>query len=178
MAVLFEPVLLRLKEQLSVSTDKEVAALLGLGEKAFNARKKRGAFPEDKLLALVAKRPDLNLDVAYILTGDRAVVHAVMGAVRAAADIVERLGGTKAERKARSDALMSSVVQASRGAISEEEQLVLGRYRAASQAVRDDVLRILLSGIDTPPAANKIKTQINVGTNHGQTAKKITNKKP
>ena len=69
--VFFEPVLLRLKEQLGASTDKEVASLLGLSPTAFNDRKKRDAFPEDKLLALHARRPDLNLDIAYILTGDR-----------------------------------------------------------------------------------------------------------
>lgn len=63
----FEKVLLRLKEQLGVATDKEAAAMLGLADKAFNARKRRGAFPEDKLWALSSSRPDV--DISYILTG-------------------------------------------------------------------------------------------------------------
>lgn len=71
MASFFEQALLRLKEQLQLQADKEVASVLGLSPTAFNDRKKRDAFPEDKLLALSAKRPDLKLDVTYILTGER-----------------------------------------------------------------------------------------------------------
>ena len=63
----FEKILLRLKEQLGVSTDKEAAELLGLSDKALNARKRRGVFPEDKLWALSASRP--NVDAIYILRG-------------------------------------------------------------------------------------------------------------
>lgn len=90
---LCEQALLRLKEQLVVATDKEVAELLGMGEKALNARKKRDAFPEDKLFAFVAKNPERNIDVAYVMTGTPAVVHGVMAEIKAAADIASRLGG-------------------------------------------------------------------------------------
>lgn len=69
MATFFEQVLLRLKEQLHLQADKEVAAALGMSPTAFNDRKKRDAFPQDKLLALSVKRPELQLDVTYILTG-------------------------------------------------------------------------------------------------------------
>lgn len=71
MASFFEQALLRLKEQLQLQADKEVASVIGLSPTAFNDRKKRDAFPEDKLLALSVKRPDLKLDVTYILTGER-----------------------------------------------------------------------------------------------------------
>ena len=64
--------LLRLKEQLGIPTDKEVAELLGLSDKAFNARKRRDAFPDDKLLALMAKQPELKIDYDYIVTGIRS----------------------------------------------------------------------------------------------------------
>lgn len=67
----FDGALLRLKEQLQLSTDKEVATELGLSATAFNDRKRRDAFPEEKVLALSARRPDLKLDVTYILTGER-----------------------------------------------------------------------------------------------------------
>ncbi len=67
----FESVLLRLKAELKVPTDKEVGALLGLQEKALSARKRRDAFPEDKLRALAQQRPELNIDVGYVLNGVR-----------------------------------------------------------------------------------------------------------
>lgn len=65
----FLSILLRLKESLNLQSDKDVAKALGLSDKAFNARKRREKFPEDKLLALAQTRQDLALDVGYILTG-------------------------------------------------------------------------------------------------------------
>ncbi|MDR3322910.1 MAG: hypothetical protein LBS89_01745 [Zoogloeaceae bacterium] len=65
----FKEILLRLKQQLGVEDDKDVAEALGLKANAFNARKKRESFPETELYALAAKRPDLHLDVEYVLTG-------------------------------------------------------------------------------------------------------------
>lgn len=65
-----ERVLLRLKERVGVGSDKALADLLGMGEKALNARKKRGVSMKDKVLVLAADRPDLELDVGYILTGE------------------------------------------------------------------------------------------------------------
>lgn len=59
----------RLKEGLGVSKDKEVAEALGMEAKALNARKARHSFPEKELLALSARRPELALDVGYILGG-------------------------------------------------------------------------------------------------------------
>ena len=68
----FKSVLLRLKEQAGLEEDKQVAELLGLSDKAFNARKSRSSFPEDKLFALVQRRPDLKIDPLYVLSGDRS----------------------------------------------------------------------------------------------------------
>lgn len=65
----FESAMLRLKERVGISSDKGIAELLGMTDKALNARKRRDAFPEDKLFALAAKAPELGLDVPYILTG-------------------------------------------------------------------------------------------------------------
>lgn len=67
----FEEATLRLKQQLRVTEDKEVAEALGMSAGAWTKRKRRESFPEDKLFALAARRPDLNLDVAYILTGKK-----------------------------------------------------------------------------------------------------------
>lgn len=68
----FERALLRLKEAAGARTDKELAGLFGMDASAFNKRKVRGSFPERELYALAAKRPDLKLDVPYILSGDRS----------------------------------------------------------------------------------------------------------
>jgi transcriptional regulator with XRE-family HTH domain len=68
----FDERLLRLKQELKTDQDKDVAALLGLSKAAFSDRKGRDSFPEDKLLALKAKRPDLAIDVDYVLTGLRS----------------------------------------------------------------------------------------------------------
>lgn len=76
MAIDFLAATARLKEVLGVAADKDVAAALGLGDRAFAARKARGAFPEDKLLALVSRRPELRLDAHYVLTGERGSPHA------------------------------------------------------------------------------------------------------
>ncbi|GHT92585.1 hypothetical protein AGMMS49545_10370 [Betaproteobacteria bacterium] len=71
MDFLFEESLLRLKKQLGVKEDKEVAEFLGLSATAFNKRKQRGSFPETELYALAAKRPELKLDVGLVLYGER-----------------------------------------------------------------------------------------------------------
>lgn len=65
----FEKSLLRLKEQLGVSTDKEAAELLALSDKALNARKRRDSFPVKEVFALAAQRPELGLDPDWIVTG-------------------------------------------------------------------------------------------------------------
>lgn len=65
----FEEAALRLKQQLRVKTDKEVAEAIGLSAVAWVGRKNRGNFPEKELRALAQQRPDLGLDVEYVLTG-------------------------------------------------------------------------------------------------------------
>lgn len=88
---LFEGALLRTKEQLGVQSDKEVAARLGLSATAFSDRKKRDAFPEDKLRALAQQQPELGIDVAYILTGKAQWERAVEGAAGAGTGALEKL---------------------------------------------------------------------------------------
>lgn len=65
----FEKILLRLKEQLKIQTDKKIAELLGIKPSSFNDRKKRDSFPIDKLLILDEKQPNLGIDLGYVLTG-------------------------------------------------------------------------------------------------------------
>ncbi|WP_231409647.1 helix-turn-helix domain-containing protein [Ralstonia solanacearum] len=65
----FDKSLLRLKEQLGVTTDKEAADLLGMSDKALNARKRRDSFPTKEVFALAAQRPELGLDADWVVTG-------------------------------------------------------------------------------------------------------------
>lgn len=78
----FKEKLLRLKNELKnvldKTTDKEIAAILDMKPTAFAERKKTESFPEKELFALKAKRPDLNLDMDYILLGHRREVYETM----------------------------------------------------------------------------------------------------
>ena len=65
----FEEAALRLKQELRVKADKDVAGALGLSPVAWVGRKKRGKFPEVELRALAQQRPELAIDVEYVLTG-------------------------------------------------------------------------------------------------------------
>ena len=72
---IFEEQLLRLKQIAKLTADQDVAALLGMTKEAFFQRKKRDAFPEDKLWALAKQRPELVIDAAYVLTGQHSQDH-------------------------------------------------------------------------------------------------------
>lgn len=65
----FEEATLRLKQQLQKTQDKEIAAMLGLSPRAWAGRKQSGSFPEKELRALAQQRPELGIDVEYVLTG-------------------------------------------------------------------------------------------------------------
>lgn len=61
-------------------------------------------------------------------------------------------------------------------AMTSDERYLLERYRGSPQPLKDAALRVLLGG-ELP---SKTQKQINVavGSNHGQMAGKIINKKP
>lgn len=65
----FKEKLLRLKNELKISTDKEVAAVLGMKPTAFAERKKTNSFPDKQVFDLAKQRPEL--DIEYILLGHR-----------------------------------------------------------------------------------------------------------
>ncbi len=68
----FDAVLRRLKDALGVKDDQDVARALGMNKAAFSARKSRGSFPNDLVHALASRRPELGLDVPFVLTGKTA----------------------------------------------------------------------------------------------------------
>lgn len=88
---LFDEQLLRLKQVLGLVEDQAVASALGMSKAAFADRKKRGSFPEDKLKALAADKPDLRLDVKYVLTGVSDALERRMEAIREATQIALEL---------------------------------------------------------------------------------------
>jgi transcriptional regulator with XRE-family HTH domain len=84
---IFDSSLLRLKQIAEVTTDQEVAELLGMSKAALSDRKRRDSFPEDKVRALAQQRPELGIDVDYVITGtteaeslrQRDALHAAAG---------------------------------------------------------------------------------------------------
>ncbi|KGQ56900.1 repressor protein [Gallibacterium anatis] len=65
----FTDILNRLKTELSVTMDKDVAEFLGMSKTAFAERKRRGVFPEEALRLADLNHPNLKLNIEYILTG-------------------------------------------------------------------------------------------------------------
>lgn len=63
----FKKILLRLKNELSVETDNQIAEFLGLTPAAFRTRKNRNSFPVHQLTEFVLSHPELDLDLDYIL---------------------------------------------------------------------------------------------------------------
>lgn len=90
---LFEEKTLRLKQQLKVTEDKQAAEALDLSAAAWTMRKKRENFPEKELYALAAKRPELNLDVSYVLSGVSA--NQVAAAVASVGSRIQILRGAR-----------------------------------------------------------------------------------
>ena len=97
--------LARLKESLGVDEDQEAAAALGMTKAALSARKQRDAFPDERVLQLVAARPDLGLDAVYILTGDRALIGAARDHLQSTAKVV----GSVMSGNADSDELLARI---------------------------------------------------------------------
>ena len=63
---------LRLKLQLGKELDKDIAWRIGLSNHAWVLRKKRDSFPVKEVELLAARKPELKLDVNYILYGARS----------------------------------------------------------------------------------------------------------
>ena len=91
-ALFFDEALLRLKRQVGTLEDQQVADLLGLKKAAFSARKSRGSFPEKELRALAQQRPELGIDVDYVLTGISSAASNAMTVLRECTEQVMLLG--------------------------------------------------------------------------------------
>lgn len=129
----FEPRLLRLKAALNLSEDREIASLFGMEKSAFAARKRRDAFPDDKLYALALQRPELGIDVDFVLTGVTREAHADLdameGKIRRAAD-----AGLESYEDLRSAALRRV-----------DERSLVDRWRLCAPRDQEAIMRIVSS---------------------------------
>lgn len=160
--------MLRLKERVGIPSDKGIAELLGMTDKALNARKRRDAFPDDKLFALAAKRPDLELDVMYVLTGTTTALRSALNDLRSATEVAQAVGGSREQQLAVQEAefhrlqapRMSDLerLAAAIGAVEEglaetrrklppdkRAELIFAAYQlmAEPQQTRDNVVRLV-----------------------------------
>lgn len=146
---LFSDVLSRLKHELRTSKDQEIAAALGMSKTAFSERKKRNSFPEKELYALAATRPDLQLDIAYILTGMPNTVGQAVQQIKDSG----RLGDFSALGNTVGDA-QSGKAGAATQTLPPDEQMWLDFYREWSPEVKKRELRRAMgvspSGTDQP----------------------------
>ncbi|MCP5016073.1 MAG: bacteriophage CI repressor [Ketobacter sp.] len=128
---IFDEQLLRLKTVLRVTSDKEVAALLGMSKAAFSDRKKRGAFPVDKVKALATDRPDLKINVQYIVSGGNPELARRLSAMRAASDVAQKVQEVDVRYE-----IQEAVFEELVGALSPPEQKLIGWYRSADDKGR------------------------------------------
>lgn len=124
----FDQQLMRLKSMLEVTGDQDVAALLDMSKAAFSDRKKRDSFPEEKLRALAHRRPDLPIDVDYVLKGETARMRYQQVHQREPASIAEITAYAMSE------------------ALKPDEQLLLEAYRGLTTTARKALLADLLTG--------------------------------
>ena len=113
----FVDFLYRIKQELDLKQDKDVANFLGLEIKAFSARKARNSVPEDKLRLAAIAHPDMKIDVDYILTGTRS-------------------GQTEIVRAPSPSYTDKRLPEKSTPSLSEEEQELLALFRQSSELGR------------------------------------------
>ena len=142
----FNDKLNRLKTVLGVTKDKEVGEALSLKEKAFNARKTRGSFPEKELRALAQQRPELGIDVEYVLTGGTLSAHerqALEGA-RAFTLALQLPEADKARLLGRADAALLEQAQHNAQEVGTQRQADCALVQQLLKGCSDDSLALLL----------------------------------
>lgn len=131
----FEQAALRLKQELNVPNDKQAAELLGMSPRAWSGRKKTGSFPEKELRALAQQRPELGLDVDYILTGQRRPnLQQVIAGAAAQGVTAAELAGPHARLHAGAEATLPAPAQ--------DEARLLAAFRACDSAHRTALLLV------------------------------------
>ncbi|PKM31751.1 MAG: hypothetical protein CVV07_01160 [Gammaproteobacteria bacterium HGW-Gammaproteobacteria-11] len=150
----FDAQLLRLKEVLGVTSDQEVAAALGMTKAAFSERKRRDAFPEEKLYALAARRLDLAVPVEYILTGETEMEHFKRVEGRAPGDYLE---------------LTQKVLGRAQAGLTQDEADLLELFRAAPLTLKMQAVALLSGDGSTGPKRKAVKVKGNNNRTAGGT---------
>ncbi len=120
--------------------------MLGIGEKAFNARKKRGSFPEKELRALAQQRPELGIDVEYVLTGAYAPQAASLAQMRAYAD---RPLDPHPHERLQAELLGHGLDRAQAAVLLGVEEMEMNALLAGRRPLTDAMLRLLAErGLD------------------------------
>ncbi len=148
----FDRQLLRLKQALGLVEDQAVAAALGMSKAAFADRKRRDAFPVDKLKALAADRPDLRLDLRHILSDTSDELERRLAALATATKIAGFVDDEGARYEVQERAFMALVEH-----LDADEQRLVHCYRRADTKGKALLLAtaVTLGGDDH--ASNKVQ---------------------
>lgn len=149
----FDQQLLRLKQALGVTEDQAVATALGMTKAAFADRKKRDAFPTDKLKALASDQPALRIDVGYVLTGESHELERRLSAIASATRTSMRVKDPAARYAVQEDAFRALVES-----LSEDEQRLVSYYRGADEQGKTVLLSTAVLLAKAPPAKPKRKS--------------------
>lgn len=142
----FDQQLLRLKQALRVTEDREAANALGMTKAAFSARKSRGVFPRDKLYALATERPELGIDPQFVLTGENAELQRRLKALKTATAVAASTQNAE-DRAAIQGAVFDAVVKQ----LAPDEAQLLHHYRSSNESGKRAILAtaITMSGVST-----------------------------
>lgn len=145
----FDDQLIRLKQALGLPEDQDVAAALGMTKAAFSARKTRASFPVDKVKALAADKPELRLDVNYILTGISDELERRLSALGEATRVSGYARGKGAKR-----AVQEETYNLLLNTISSDEQRLIHCFRRADARGQALLLAtaVTLAGDDLAPS--------------------------
>lgn len=116
----FKEASLRLKQALGLEMDKDVADALGMTKRSWAGRKVSGKFPEKELRALAQRRPELGIDVDYVLTGLKG--DEIQSAVSGISERIRSMRGVRSveDMAAEADVTPDKWVAAERGAHDAE----------------------------------------------------------
>ncbi|HBN8473966.1 TPA: bacteriophage CI repressor [Pseudomonas aeruginosa] len=151
----FDQQLLRLKAAARVTSDQEVAALLGMSKAAFSDRKRRGSFPGDKVFALAKRRPDLVIDAEFVLTGSTAKDRYIAEHRQPPADYETLV------RYAAKQALSAQTEQ-----LTDDEKELVRLFRSASLKQKMDAVAVLSGSSRSKGKGVKVKGSNNRTAGH------------
>lgn len=166
----FDEATLRLKQQLKVTENKQVAEALGMTGNAWTMRKRRGAFPDVEVRALAQQRPELEIDVEYVLTGASLSEHQRQSKASLLSS-VEQKSGTQEDKRAVVDHIHDIALE---WAADNRRGPIYGEIIDELRACTDETVKLVLvlvlklSAAEREEAAEADRTR-----NHDEEIKKM-----